>query len=210
MFDRFLQSEAIPGPRPAGRKREKMPRIGEGDHQRHLRSRNPPIGPSPRIREQQLGSGFSNDDPVRESDTRKESVFQPAFVALDQVSKMEAASSQWLAEAREQLDECSVSAEEDGLPLPSEGALNTSWALLQEFSGHIASQPDIYPMDEAGIAIDFRTQDGRNGVLFVVDHDGSGAMFYCTAGLRGRLRIDDATRLPREGAVLMLRRVGIG
>ena len=64
-------------------------------------------------------------------------------------------------------------------------------------------------MDEAGVAIDFRTSDGRNGLLFVVARDGSGAMFYCTEGARGRMRAGDASQLFGVDTVAIFGRVGI-
>ena len=138
-----------------------------------------------------------------------EQIFKVYFTARDTTFLTEAASKQWLAEAGEQLDECSSCAAEEELPPPSGTALIKSRELLQQFSVCIASQPDIYPMDKSGIAIDFRTPDGRSGVLFVVDQDGSGAMFFRTDGMRGRTRVEDATQLIKEGAIAKLRRVGI-
>ncbi len=115
----------------------------------------------------------------------------------------------WLAEAEMLLDECFICAEEDELLPPSSTAIASSRELLRKFSVCITSQPDIYPMDEAGVAIDFRTSVGKSGVLFVVDQDGSGTMFHCTEGVRGRVRVKDATRLIDEGAIANLERAGI-
>ena len=108
------------------------------------------------------------------------------------------------------LDECSICAAEEELPPPSGTAIARSRELLQRFSSAcIASQPDIYPMDGGSVAIDFRTPDCRSGVLFVVDQDGSGVMFYRADGMRGRERVYDAVQFIEEGAIARLRRMGI-
>ncbi len=213
----FLQSEAMPGSNLGVRKPERRPLTSKTGRQQlpnvpnHLNVVDPmQTGADPANRRRQNWRGRDYSEAARRSDTQRESEIQPAIAALDPVSRgREAAFRHWLDEATRQLDECSVCAEEDGLPLPSEGALKASRALLQRLSTHVSSQPDIYPMDESGIAIDFRAQDGRSGVLFVVDQDGSGAMFHCAAGMRGRLRVDDATQLPGAGAIQALGRAGI-
>ena len=58
--------------------------------------------------------------------------------------------------------------------------------LLQQFPTCITSHPDIYPMDDCNVAIDFRTD-----------------------GMRGRTRVDDALQMIWEGAASKLRRVRI-
>ena len=122
---------------------------------------------------------------------------------------MDEASRLWLADVTVQLDECSVCAAEEGPHPPSETAIARSRDLLQAFSACIASQPDIYPMDLGSVAIDFRTPGGRNGVLFVVDQDGSGVMFYRTSRMRGRKRVDDANQFIEEGVIAELKRMEI-
>ncbi len=180
-----------------------------------------PIGAGPRSHKWRRWSvpGHNYNDPsglqtparILTTDPRPESAIQAAAVPHT-TFPTETASRQWLAEAEEQLDECSGCAAEEELPLPSGTALTKSRELLQQFSASITSQPDIYPMDEGSVAIDFRTPDGRSGVLFVVDQDGSGVMFHCAEGMRGvrgRIRVDDASQLIDEGAIAKLRRVGI-
>lgn len=205
----FLQSEMTPSPEAVNHRHARRSVVGEAGNQRHPRARYPTndSGQLDRLRQFRKDQNYNED--VYNIDIPLEPVSQPSSFALDLTLKAAATSNHWLAEARAQLRECTVCAEEDELPLPSQIALTTSLALLQQFSGNFTSQPDIYPMDEGGIAIDFRTPDGRSGVLFVIDQDGAGAMFYCTAGMRGRLRVDDASQLSREGAVATLKRVGI-
>ena len=116
-------------------------------------------------------------------------------------SPTEEASRQRLADAIAQLEECSICAAEGELPPRSGTAIAGSRKLLQTFSACIASRRDIHPMDLGSIAIDFRTPNGRSGVLFVVDQDGSSAMFCRTSGMRDRQRVDDAAQLIEEGAI---------
>ena len=154
-------------------------------------------------------SGFQALARILAADPRPESAIQAVAAALDATFLTEAVSRQWLAETEKQLDDCSSCAAEEELPPPSTIAIARTRELLQQFSTSITSQPDIYPMDESNIAIDFRTPDGGSSVLFVVDQDGSGVMFYRTEGVRGRIRVDDASQLIGEGAIAKLRRVGI-
>ena len=178
-----------------------------------------PIGASPGSldRGQWARTGHNYNKTVKQSGPGPTLVNQlggPGVAAIqhaapDTTLPTEETSRQWLAEAEEQLDECSGCAVEEKLLPPSGTALTKSRELLQQFSASITSQPDIYPMDEGSVAIDFRTPDGRSGVLFVVDQDGSGAMFYCKKDVRSRTRVDDASQLISEGAITTLRRAGI-
>ena len=118
-------------------------------------------------------------------------------------------SVKWLADAEGQLDECAGIAAEEGLHPPSEIAMTRSRHLLQLLSASMISRPDIYPMDEGSIAVDFRARDGSGGVLLLVDQDGSGVMFHRSAKTRGRVRVDDATRLIDKDAASKLKRLGI-
>ncbi len=115
----------------------------------------------------------------------------------------------WLEESLNELEECSASALDDGLEKPSELGLTKARKLLETVSTRIADRPDIYPMDEGSIAIDFRNPESKSGVLFLIEQDGSGALFHRTKNSKGRLRVDDAADLLQEGGFLELKRVGI-
>lgn len=171
-------------------------------------------------KEQWVGTDRNYNETVKEFRPGQEPEIQPfrpgadrnIFIVcgvLDPTFTTEEVGGRWLAEAEEQLEECTSCAEEEDLPPPSETALTKSRALLQQLSANIKSQPDIYPMDGGSVAIDFRTSDGRSGVLFVIDQDGSGAMFHRAEGVRGRTRVDDALQLMGEDAIAKLRRVGV-
>lgn len=115
----------------------------------------------------------------------------------------------WLEESLNELNACSDYALDEGLEKPSELGLTKAKNLLETVSTCVTDRPDIYPMDEGSIAIDFRNPETRSGVLFLVEQDGSGALFHRTKNSKGRLRVDDAADLLQEGGFLELERVGI-
>ena len=115
----------------------------------------------------------------------------------------------WLEASLNELDECSASALDEGLEKPSELGLMKARKLLEAVSTRITDRPDIYPMDEGSIAIDFRNPESKSGVLFLIEQDGSGVLFHRTKSSKGRLRVDDAADLLQEGGFLELERVGI-
>ncbi len=119
------------------------------------------------------------------------------------------ANNDWLAEALNELAACPAYAADEGLDEPSRLGLAKAKKLLQEVSTYVEDRPDIYPMDEGSIAIDFRNVGNRNGVLFLIEQNGSGALFHRTQKSKGRLRVDDAADLLSEGGMLELKRVGI-
>ena len=115
----------------------------------------------------------------------------------------------WLEASLNELGECSAYALDENLEEPSELGLMKAKKLLETVSTWITNQPDIYPMDEGSIAIDFRNPENKSGVLFLVEQDGSGALFHRTKNSKGRLRVDDAADLLQEVGLLELKRVGI-
>ncbi len=115
----------------------------------------------------------------------------------------------WLNEALEELDACLIDAVAEDLDKPSETGLKKAGRILKKISNHVSDQPDIYLMDEGGIAIDFWNPGGESGVLFLIAKDGSGVLFYRTQKSRGRVRVADAEYLPSEGGVQALTKAGI-
>jgi len=115
----------------------------------------------------------------------------------------------WLQEALQQLGESSECAVDEGLSPPSDIAIRKTEVLLREMSECIGSAPDVYPMRDSCLAIDFRTPDGRNGVLFIIDQDGSGALFYPTRSQDGWTSVEDATDLFKKRGADELKRAGI-
>ncbi len=115
----------------------------------------------------------------------------------------------WLEESLNELNACSDYALDEGLEKPSELGLTKAKKLLETVSTCVTDRPDIYPMDEGSIAIDFRNPESKSGVLFLVEQDGSGALFHRTKSSKGRLRVHDAADLLQEGGFLELKRVGI-
>ena len=115
----------------------------------------------------------------------------------------------WLQESLTELSECPSCALEDEMDEPTDIALDKAKNLLEKIAKHVIDQPDVYPMQDSSIAIDFRSPNGKNGVLFLVERDGSGVLFYRTSNSKGRIRVDDATDLIKEGGIRVLKRVGI-
>ncbi|MXV72676.1 hypothetical protein F4Z99_00175 [Candidatus Poribacteria bacterium] len=120
-----------------------------------------------------------------------------------------ATTAAWLEASLDELEECSASALDEGLEEPSELGLTKAKKLLETVSNRVTDQPDIYLMDEGSIAIDFRNPGSKSGVLFLIEQDGSGALFHRTKNSKGRLRVHDAADLLQEGGFLELERVGI-
>lgn len=117
--------------------------------------------------------------------------------------------AKWLAELLNELKEIPEYAQEDDMAEPSDIALAKAKQLLEEVSKCVLDRPEIYPMHERRIAIDFRIPERKSGVLFVIEQDGAGVLFHRTENTRGRLRVDDAADLLNEGGIKELKRVGI-
>ena len=114
----------------------------------------------------------------------------------------------WLSDSLKELTECPLCARDDDIPEPSELALVKAKQLLEEVSAYAIDRPDVYPMEEGSIAIDFRNPDSKSGVLFLIEQDGSGALFHRTNHSKGRLRVHDAADLLREGGTMELKTDG--
>jgi len=115
----------------------------------------------------------------------------------------------WLQESLRELAECPVDAQEEEMDEPSDVALSKAKDFLENVANYVIDRPEIYPMRQSSIAIDFRGPDSKSGVLFLIEKDGSGVLFRRTCNSKGRLRVDDAADLIKEGGVRELRRVGI-
>ncbi|MYH38160.1 MAG: hypothetical protein F4160_15330 [Rhodospirillaceae bacterium] len=115
----------------------------------------------------------------------------------------------WLLESLQELAECPTYAYEEEMAEPSDLALAKTKELLEELAKYLFDRPEVYPMQQSSIAIDFRAADNKSGVLFLVEQDGAGALFHRTHNSKGRLRVDDASDLLKEGGIRELKRVGI-
>ena len=115
----------------------------------------------------------------------------------------------WLQESLTELSECPSCAIEDEIDEPTKIAMTKAKKLLEKMARHVIEQPDVYPMQYSSIAIDFRSPYGKNGVLFLVEQDGTGVLFYQTSSSKGRIQTNDATDLLEEGGLRELKRVDI-
>ena len=125
------------------------------------------------------------------------------------VASPEASEETWLEDTLVELAACPDHAADEGLEAPSELGLARAKLLLEDVSSHVRDRPEVYPMDEGGIAIDFRNSQSRSGVLFLIERNGSGVFYTRTPKSKGRLRVDDARDLLDEGGLRELGRVGI-
>ncbi|MCY4304265.1 MAG: hypothetical protein OXC62_05730 [Aestuariivita sp.] len=74
---------------------------------------------------------------------------------------------------------------------PLDVALIKARELLANISTIVIDRPEVYPMQEGSITIDFRSlRSGKSGVFFVIQHDGSGALYHRTAKIPGRAIIE--------------------
>ena len=115
----------------------------------------------------------------------------------------------WLQELLQELAECPSYAHEEEMDGPSDVALVKAKELLEKVANYVVDRPEIYPMQQRSIAIDFRDPGNKSGVLFLIEQDGSGVLFHRTGNSKGRLRVDDAADLLKEGGIRELKRVGI-
>ena len=115
----------------------------------------------------------------------------------------------WLPDLLNHLAQCSDHAQEENIETPSEITLSKAKHFLEIISSCVKDRPEIYLMTERRIAVDFRVPASRCGALFVIEHDGSGVLYYRSERSRGRLRVDDSSDLLNEGGLIALKRVGI-
>ncbi|GEM_PF-2438457 len=115
----------------------------------------------------------------------------------------------WLQDALRQLEESHECAADEKLSPPSTIAIQKTDKLLREMSECVEAAPDIYPMHESSLAIDFRTPDGRSGVLFVIEQKGSGTLFFPTRDSDGWSSVEDAADLFEKRGADELKRAGI-
>ena len=140
--------------------------------------------------------------------TRQTDTTALSHVGLESDTSTETKTT-WLEEALRELAACPTYAVDEDLEIPSTLGLMKAEQVLKEISISVRDQPDIYMMDEGNIAIDFRNSKSQSGVFFLIEKDGSGALFHRTQKSKGRLRVDDAADLPSEGGLQELKRVGI-
>ncbi len=116
----------------------------------------------------------------------------------------------WLPDLLNELAQCSDYAQEEDLEAPSEITFYKVKNFLEKIFSYVKDRPEIYPMTERRIAIDFRVPASKCGALFVIEHDGSGVLYHRTERSRGRLRVDDSADFLNEGGLMEFKRVGIG
>ena len=89
----------------------------------------------------------------------------------------------WLDDARESLEGIREEANELGFDVPSDIAIRSARAFLESLAQVVRQTPDVQPLQDGGIGIDFYNQTGRGGVVFVVEIDGAGACYAVANGV---------------------------
>lgn len=89
----------------------------------------------------------------------------------------------WLDDALEALEGIRAEALELGFVAPGETAIRSAREFLESLARLIRQTPDVQPLQDGEIAIDFYNQTERGGVLFVVEIDGSGACYTVANGV---------------------------
>lgn len=89
----------------------------------------------------------------------------------------------WLGDALSSLDGIREESNHLGFDVPSDTAIQSARAFLDSLSQIVRQTPDVQPLQDGEIGIDFYNQTGRGGVLFVIEVDGSGACYTIANGV---------------------------
>lgn len=89
----------------------------------------------------------------------------------------------WLSDALESLEEIRSEALALGFDPPSDTAIRSARTFLESLAQVIRQTPDVQPLQDGEIGIDFYNQTERGGALFVVEPDGSGACYTIANGV---------------------------
>ena len=89
----------------------------------------------------------------------------------------------WLGDALGSLDGIREESNHLGFDVPSDTAIQSARAFLDSLSQIVRQTPDVQPLQDGEIGIDFYNQTGRGGALFVIDVDGSGSCYTVANGV---------------------------
>ena len=129
--------------------------------------------------------------------------------ASRKVRERELLESNWLSTALADLSEVGDEAIEEGFIEPSIQTVTNVKSLLTLLAYESRVFPDIQPTSDGGIAIDIRNPNKRDGVLFVVEPDGTGAWYSLINGESSHDISDHYSRLLDLGGREALRRAGL-
>ncbi|MCY4151589.1 MAG: hypothetical protein OXE94_05065 [Aestuariivita sp.] len=87
----------------------------------------------------------------------------------------------------------------EDLPPPTPIVPEKTKSRPREISERIEAEPNIYPKNNASLAIDSRTPNSTIGVLIVIEQYGSGTLFYPTRSSDGWTSYEDAANLYSKG-----------
>ena len=89
----------------------------------------------------------------------------------------------WLGDALEALQGIREEALVLGFDAPSDIVIRSARAFLESLAQVVRQTPDVQPLQDGEIGIDFYNQTERGGALFVVESDGSGACYTVGNGV---------------------------
>ena len=105
-------------------------------------------------------------------------------------------SAAWLPEAIRSLQGCIKEASEEGFDIPNDNTLTLAEEFLKILATRIQQPPDIQPLQDASIAIDFRKFRNpvvEGGVTFTIEPDGAQVCYYRTRNFSDRTRISNVS-----------------
>ena len=89
----------------------------------------------------------------------------------------------WLGDALNSLEGIRDEAMHLGFDAPSDTVIQSARVFLNSLSQIVRQTPDVQPLQDGEIGIDFYNQTGRGGVLFVIEVEGSGACYTIANGV---------------------------
>ena len=136
-----------------------------------------------------------------------------SFLVRDQWSdrqlRVHSIQAIWLPEALQSLHECVEEALEEGFDPPNDDTLALARGFLEALAAQIRQSPDVQPLQDASVAVDFRNPVVEGGVMFVIEPSGAGVCYYRTRAFRNRVRTSDVSEILNAGGWYALDKVGI-
>ena len=144
---------------------------------------------------------------------REISPISSSFLVRDQWSdrqlRVHSIQAAWLPEALQSLHECVEEALEEGFDPPNDDTLALARGLLEALAAQIRQPPDVQPLQDASVAVDFRNPVVEGGVMFVIEPGGAGVCYYRTRVVRNRVRTSDVSEILNAGGWYALDQVDI-
>ena len=119
------------------------------------------------------------------------------------------APGQWLGAALEDLRGCQTEAEEDGNPPSTSAALRDAETVLRALARTVHTAPQVYPLLEGEVAVEFHNPNAPHGVLLVAEAEGGASCVARTGGTSAQVQATSAGDLVAQGVLGLLAEAGI-